>query len=30
MLVPSNFTQLLTEWREGHPQALERLTPLGL
>lgn len=24
----SNFTQLLTEWREGHPQALERLTPL--
>src|SRR5580698_51295 len=28
MLVPSNFTQLLTEWREGHPQALERLTPL--
>src|SRR6204780_1942291 len=28
MIVPSNFTQLLTEWREGHPQALERLTPL--
>jgi RNA polymerase sigma factor (TIGR02999 family) len=28
MLVPSNFTQLLTEWREGHPEALERLTPL--
>ena len=28
MTVPSNFTQLLTEWREGHPQALERLTPL--
>jgi RNA polymerase sigma factor (TIGR02999 family) len=28
MLVPSNFTQLLTEWREGHPQALEQLTPL--
>jgi RNA polymerase sigma factor (TIGR02999 family) len=28
MPVPSNFTQLLTEWREGHPQALERLTPL--
>jgi RNA polymerase sigma factor (TIGR02999 family) len=23
-----NFTQLLTEWRSGHPQALERLTPL--
>jgi len=28
MQVPSNFTQLLTEWRSGHPQALERLTPL--
>ncbi len=25
---PANFTQLLTEWRSGHPQALERLTPL--
>jgi RNA polymerase sigma-70 factor (ECF subfamily) len=25
---PANFTQLLTEWREGHPQALARLTPL--
>jgi RNA polymerase sigma factor (TIGR02999 family) len=28
MHVPANFTQLLTEWRAGHPQALERLTPL--
>jgi len=28
MSVPSNFTQLLTDWREGQPQALERLTPL--
>ena len=28
MQVPANFTQLLTEWRAGHPQALERLTPL--
>jgi RNA polymerase sigma factor (TIGR02999 family) len=28
MLVPSDFTQLLTDWREGRPQALERLTPL--
>ena len=28
MPASSNFTQLLTEWREGHPQALERLTPL--
>jgi RNA polymerase sigma factor (TIGR02999 family) len=28
MPVPANFTQLLTEWRAGHPQALERLTPL--
>jgi RNA polymerase sigma factor (TIGR02999 family) len=28
MQVPANFTQLLTEWRTGHPQALERLTPL--
>ena len=28
MSVKNNFTQLLTEWRSGHPQALERLTPL--
>lgn len=28
MQVPSNFTQLLTDWRDGNPQALERLTPL--
>jgi RNA polymerase sigma factor (TIGR02999 family) len=28
MPAPANFTQLLTEWRSGHPQALERLTPL--
>jgi RNA polymerase sigma factor (TIGR02999 family) len=28
MQVPANFTQLLTEWRAGHPQALDRLTPL--
>lgn len=28
MPAPANFTQLLTEWRAGHPQALERLTPL--
>jgi len=28
MQVPANFTQLLTEWRSGHPKALERLTPL--
>src|ERR1700721_1825304 len=28
MEVPANFTQLLTEWRTGHPQGLERLTPL--
>jgi RNA polymerase sigma factor (TIGR02999 family) len=28
MQVPASFTQLLTEWRSGHPQALERLTPL--
>src|SRR3981189_2676241 len=28
MEVPANFTQLLTEWRTGHPQALDRLTPL--
>lgn len=26
--VPANFTQLLTEWHSGHPQALHRLTPL--
>lgn len=28
MQVPANFTQLLTEWRSGHAQALDRLTPL--
>jgi RNA polymerase sigma factor (TIGR02999 family) len=28
MQVPANFTQLLTEWRSGNPQALNRLTPL--
>jgi RNA polymerase sigma-70 factor (ECF subfamily) len=28
MQVPASFTQLLTEWRSGHPQALDRLTPL--
>src|SRR5665213_990591 len=28
MQVPANFTQLLTEWRAGQPQALDRLTPL--
>jgi len=28
MQVPANFTQLLTEWSSGQPQALERLTPL--
>ena len=28
MQVPAGFTQLLTEWRAGHPQALDRLTPL--
>jgi RNA polymerase sigma factor (TIGR02999 family) len=28
MRIPANFTQLLTEWRSGHPQALDRLTPL--
>jgi RNA polymerase sigma factor (TIGR02999 family) len=28
MQVPANFTQLLTDWRGGNPQALERLTPL--
>jgi RNA polymerase sigma factor (TIGR02999 family) len=28
MEVPANFTQLLSDWRSGQPQALERLTPL--
>jgi RNA polymerase sigma factor (TIGR02999 family) len=28
MSVPANFTQLLTEWRSGQPEALDRLTPL--
>jgi RNA polymerase sigma factor (TIGR02999 family) len=28
MQVPANFTQLLTEWHSGKPQALDRLTPL--
>jgi RNA polymerase sigma factor (TIGR02999 family) len=28
MPVPANFTQLLTDWRDGNPHALERLTPL--
>jgi RNA polymerase sigma-70 factor (ECF subfamily) len=28
MEVSASFTQLLTEWREGHPGALARLTPL--
>ncbi len=28
MQVPANFTQLLTEWGSGHPDALTRLTPL--
>jgi RNA polymerase sigma factor (TIGR02999 family) len=28
MQLPANFTQLLTEWHSGHPQALDRLTPL--
>ena len=28
MQVPANFTQLLSEWRSGQPQALDRLTPL--
>ena len=28
MQVPGNFTQLLTDWRDGNPGALERLTPL--
>jgi len=26
--VPANFTQLLTDWRSGQPQALDRLTPM--
>src|SRR5882762_4806239 len=26
--IPTNFTQLLAEWRSGHPEALDRLTPL--
>src|SRR5471030_2080322 len=28
MSVPANFTQLLTEWRSGQPEALDKLTPL--
>jgi RNA polymerase sigma factor (TIGR02999 family) len=28
MQVPANFTQLLTDWHSGQPQALDRLTPL--
>jgi RNA polymerase sigma factor (TIGR02999 family) len=28
MEIPANFTQLLTDWRTGQPQALERITPL--
>jgi RNA polymerase sigma factor (TIGR02999 family) len=28
MQAPGNFTQLLTDWRDGNPKALERLTPL--
>jgi RNA polymerase sigma-70 factor (ECF subfamily) len=28
MNVPANFTQLLTDWRDGNPQALERLAPV--
>ena len=28
MQAPQNFTQLLTEWSSGQPQALERLAPL--
>ncbi len=28
MEAQANFTQLLTDWRSGHPQALDRLTPL--
>jgi RNA polymerase sigma factor (TIGR02999 family) len=28
MQVPANFTQLLTEWHSGQPQALDQLTPL--
>ena len=26
--VPTNVTQLLSDWRSGQPQALEQLTPL--
>lgn len=28
MSVPANFTQLLTDWRSGQPEALDKLTPL--
>src|SRR5579871_6345397 len=28
MQAPSDFTQLLTDWHHGEPQALNRLTPL--
>ena len=28
MQIPANFTQLLTDWRSGNQEALERLTPL--
>lgn len=28
MSTPANFTQLLTEWKSGKSQALDRLTPL--
>ena len=28
MKAPVNFTQLLTDWRSGQPQALDRLAPL--
>ena len=28
MSAATSFTQLLTEWRSGQPDALERLTPL--
>jgi len=28
MQVPANFTQLLTDWHSGQPQALELLTPV--
>ena len=24
MQVPANFTQLLTDWRDGNPQALQQ------